>query len=419
MTADLSAGCPVLHVDMDAFYASVAIGPARARGPPVIVGGGHRGVVLSATTGPPVRRALRDADDPGPAAVPAGGGAQPGLRRLGTVSAGVMEIFRSVTPLVEPLSLDEAFLDVSRRAAPARLAARDRRADPRPGRRRAAHHLLGRGGRREVRGQAGQPTRQARRRGRRADRPGDLVPAPARVGELWGVGEKTASSCTGSACSPSATSRTPRCRPWCGRSGRMPAPTCTPWPGARPAEITGERRGDHEPEKSIGSRGDVRPRHRRPRGGTPRAAAAQREGGRPDAHGRAGRADGHPQDPVRRLHHDHPVPHAARGHRRDPARSTPPRPPCSTTRSACSGPGSGWSGCGSRVWCRATRVHRQLVLGEREHGWADADRAVDRGGPAVRRPRRTPGDASCGRPAVTSGRDRNVTGRTEPPQPFL
>ena len=50
---------------------------------------------------------------------------------------------------------------------------------------------------------------------------------------------------------------------------------------------------------------------------------------------------------------------------------------CSTP-SGCSGPGSGWSGCGSRGWCRATTVHRQLVLGEREHGWRDADRAVDR-----------------------------------------
>ena len=66
-----------------------------------------------------------------------------------------------------------------------------------------------------------------------------------------------------------------------------------------------------------------------------------------------------------------------------------------TTRSGCSGPGSGWWGCGSRGWCRATSVQRQLVLGEREHGWSEADRAVDRGGPAVRRP------PPSGRPACS------------------
>ena len=54
------------------------------------------------------------------------------------------------------------------------------------------------------------------------------------------------------------------------------------------------------------------------------------------------------------------------------------RDPALTTRSGCSAPGSGWWGSGSRGWCRARRVHRQLVLGEREHGWAEADRAVDR-----------------------------------------
>ena len=53
------------------------------------------------------------------------------------------------------------------------------------------------------------------------------------------------------------------------------------------------------------------------------------------------------------------------------------RPAC-TTRSGCSGPGSGWWGCGSRAWCRARRVQRQLVLGERDRGWSEADRAVDR-----------------------------------------
>jgi len=115
MTADLSAGCHVLHVDMDAFFAMVAIRdrPDLAD-QPVVVGGGHRGVVLSATyparrfgvhSGMPMTRARRMC----PQAVVL----SPDYTDFETVSSSVMEIFRQVTPLVEALSLDEAFLDVS------------------------------------------------------------------------------------------------------------------------------------------------------------------------------------------------------------------------------------------------------------------------------------------------------------------
>jgi DNA polymerase IV len=109
------AGCTVLHVDMDAFYASVElISRPELRGTPVIVGGGSRGVVLSATyearrfgvhSAMPMTRARRLC--PQATVVP------PSHGLYSTISAGVMEIFRSITPLVEPLSLDEAFLDVS------------------------------------------------------------------------------------------------------------------------------------------------------------------------------------------------------------------------------------------------------------------------------------------------------------------
>ncbi len=108
-------GCTVLHVDMDAFYASVELIDApHLRGLPVIVGGGSRGVVLSATyearrfgvhSAMPMGRARRTC----PQAVVV----EPHHHRYSEVSRGVMEVFRSITPHVEPLSLDEAFLDVS------------------------------------------------------------------------------------------------------------------------------------------------------------------------------------------------------------------------------------------------------------------------------------------------------------------
>ena len=132
------AGCTVLHVDMDAFYASVElIDRPHLRGRPVIVGGGgSRGVVLSATyearafgvhSAMPMSRARR--------LCPQGVVVEPDHDRYSEVSRGVMEIFRSVTPAVEPLSLDEAFLDVSgavrRLGRPAVIAqlVRDRVAD--------------------------------------------------------------------------------------------------------------------------------------------------------------------------------------------------------------------------------------------------------------------------------------------------
>lgn len=105
----------VMHVDMDAFYASVEIRrrPELAGRPVVVGASGARGVVLSATydvrahgvhAGQPVGRARR--------LCPQAVFLPPDHDEYARVSAGVMEILRSLTPAVEPLALDEAFLDL-------------------------------------------------------------------------------------------------------------------------------------------------------------------------------------------------------------------------------------------------------------------------------------------------------------------
>ena len=185
---------PILHVDLDAFYASVEVlkDPSLA-GKPVAVGGaGTRGVVMSASyearafgirNAMPAVRARR--------LCPEAVFLPPDFESYQAHSNRFREILLSVTPLVEPIALDEAFLDVSGAVLLF-----------------GPPEAVGERVRHEVRSEVGvtcsvgvAPTklvaklasRQAKPDGlvvvRRVDTPAFLDPLPARA--MWGVGEKT------------------------------------------------------------------------------------------------------------------------------------------------------------------------------------------------------------------------------------
>ncbi|HET9498880.1 MAG TPA: DNA polymerase IV [Marmoricola sp.] len=187
----------LLHVDMDCFYASVLIRDRpELRDVPVVVGGGDRGVVLAANY-PARRYGVRSALSMTRARrmCPDVVVLEPEYATFEAVSRSVMEIFDRVSPVVEAISHDEAFLDVSGLVG-------SRRGQWRSAREIAEHVRARVADEQRIScsvGVAGSVS-VAKLASRRAKPDGVLVvPAgrvtgflhPLDVGELWGVGEKT------------------------------------------------------------------------------------------------------------------------------------------------------------------------------------------------------------------------------------
>jgi len=186
---------PILHVDLDAFYASVEVlKDPSLRGKPVIVGGtGSRGVVTSASY--EARRSGVHSAMPSVRArrlCPEGVFLPPDFEAYRVHSNRFREVMLSFTPLVEPISLDEAFLDVGGATRlfgePPEIAGKIR-----------AAVLEGVG----VTCSAGvAPTKFVAKLASAHCKPDGLLHVPAAqtigfleplpVGRLWGVGEKTA-----------------------------------------------------------------------------------------------------------------------------------------------------------------------------------------------------------------------------------
>ncbi|HEX7500323.1 MAG TPA: DNA polymerase IV [Polyangia bacterium] len=184
----------IIHLDMDAFYASVEQRDfPDLRGKPVIVGGHpRRGVVLAASyevrpfgvrSAMPMAVAVRKA--PTAIVVP------PRMSAYEEASDAVFAILSTVTPLIEPLSLDEAFLDVTASrelfGPPGKIAS-DLRA-----RIAAEVELPASAGIASVKFVAKIASDLAKPNGQKEVAPGTekIFLAPLPVGRLWGVGPKT------------------------------------------------------------------------------------------------------------------------------------------------------------------------------------------------------------------------------------
>jgi len=109
------SGTPIMHIDMDAFFAACELARRpELRGLPVIVGGGHRGVVLAATYearafGVRSAMTMHAAYRACPQAIIVA----PDHHLYAEISSSIIEMLYDITPKVEQVSIDEAFIDVS------------------------------------------------------------------------------------------------------------------------------------------------------------------------------------------------------------------------------------------------------------------------------------------------------------------
>ena len=235
----------IMHVDMDAFYASVELRRRpELRGTPVIVGGSPRGVVLSASyeaRACGVRSGMPSAQ--AHLAGSAGDLRRPDFDSYSAVSKAIVAVFSSVTSVVESASIDEAFLDLtgSERmlGSPARIGEYVRAVVSDE---QQITCSVGIG-----------PTKFVAKVASRAAKPDGLVEVtpqgieaflhPLPVEAMWAWVSRRPTSCTGWGCSRSATSPTPcchaaphlrpACRPGAGRAGLGAGPAPGGAAGAR------------------------------------------------------------------------------------------------------------------------------------------------------------------------------------------
>ena len=407
--ADAALG--ILHVDLDAFYASVEqLADPSIRNRPVVVGGlGPRGVVAAASyearrfgihSAMPMARARR--------ACPDAVFLAPRFDAYTDASRAVMAILHSFTPIVEPISLDEAFLDVSHahrlHGSGPEIAASIRTACPR----RDGVDGVGRRRGDEAAREARQRFGEARRHARRRARPRARVP-PSAAGAA-AVGRRARDDAP-----PRAARCDDRRRPRRGpgrdarRDGRAVARGAPPRAGLEPRR-PGRRAGPAGEVRRA--RGDVPDRHLRPVGPRTRGAAAVRQGGGAPAEVGPHGPDRPAEAPVRGLPHHHPESHAEgvdrsrrRPRRRGPGAAGQRRRTRGGPAARHLGPAArgGRRGAGPpparrrarrprRVrWARRRRAGR---VGDRGAGAAGRARAVGRpGARALRRPGRRPGAA--------------------------
>ena len=300
----------ILHADLDSFYASVEQrDDPGLRGRPVIVGGG---VVLAASYEAKaygVRTAM--GGRPGATAVPAGRGGAAQDVGLQQASDAVFEVFRDTSPLVEPMSVDEAFIDVGglRRVSgtPVEIAARLRS---------------------DVRYRVGLPitvgiartkflakvaSQEAKPDGLLLVPPGRelafLHPLPVR--RLWGVGAVTADKLRAHGIETVAdvaelSESTLASMVGGAMGGQLYALSRNI---DRRRVTTGVRRRSVGAQRALGRAGNTHVGGRGRRGGD----RADRPDRRPDARGRANRPDRHIAVAVQRLWPSDPVAHPAVG----------------------------------------------------------------------------------------------------------